>query len=332
MEPVYQSTASIRIDARPDAAIATAMYGLPSDNVNLVATAIEELSSRSLSNDVADSLGLRLVVGEPARTPRSAVLAWAKVDADAPLRAYRLTAFGDKQVNVQELGGRAIGRFPLAGTVAVPGATFRLAESALAQGAAVVQVVSLEAAAAAVRARTQVNQPNLNANIVTVTYEGNDPVMVREVANVLAARFVRKRLEAEKAGARTTVVLPPPAARHARPRDAPARGRGEQLPAGQQDHQRGERSRAAHGGDPAAAGSTRLGGDRPRRAPRLARPPAPQQRRRRPARLRAAALGARRSRASSTRRARARSRSSGCASRRTTAPPCSAGSARTIPT
>ena len=207
MEPVYQSTASIRIDARPDAAIATAMYGLPSDNVNLVATAIEELSSRSLSNDVVDSLGLRLVVGEPARTPRSAVLVWAKVDADAPLRAYRLTAFGDKQVNVQELGGRAVGKFPLAGAVAVPGATFRLAESALAQGAAVVQVVPLEAAAAAVRARTQVNQPNLNANIVTVTYEGNDPVMVREVANVLAARFVRKRLEAEKAGARTTVVL-----------------------------------------------------------------------------------------------------------------------------
>src|SRR5919112_912855 len=53
----------------------------------------------------------------------------------------------------------------------------------------------------------QVSQPNLNANIVTVTYEGNDPVMVREVANVLATRFVRKRLEAEKAVARTTVVL-----------------------------------------------------------------------------------------------------------------------------
>ncbi|HKP16040.1 MAG TPA: polysaccharide biosynthesis tyrosine autokinase [Gemmatimonadaceae bacterium] len=207
MEPVYQSTASIRIDARPDATIAVAMYGLPSDNVNLVATAIEELSSRSLSNDVVDSLGLRLVVGEPARTPRSAVLAWARVAPDAPLRAYRLTTFGDKQVNVQELGGRAVGRFPLAGIVAVPGATFRLAESALAEGAAVVQVVSLEAAAAGVRARTQVNQPNLNANIVTVTYEGNDPVVVREVANVLAARFVRKRLEAEKAGARTTVVL-----------------------------------------------------------------------------------------------------------------------------
>jgi polysaccharide biosynthesis transport protein len=207
MEPVYQSTASIRIDPRSGSTSAAAMYGLPSDNVNLVATAMEELTSRSLSNDVADSLGLRLVVTEPRRMARGAVLAWAKVDSAAPLKAYRLTPFGDRQVSVQELGGRVVGKFPLASTIAVPGATFRLADSALAKGAAVLQVATLEAASAGVRARTRVSQPNLNANIVTITYEGNDPVMVREVANVLATRFVRKRLEAEKAGARTTVVL-----------------------------------------------------------------------------------------------------------------------------
>jgi capsular exopolysaccharide synthesis family protein len=207
MEPVYQSTASIRIDARPGATGAAAMYGLPSDNVNLVATAMEELTSRSLSNDVADSLGLRLVVTEPQRVPRSAVLAWAKIDSAAPLRGYRLTPFGDKQVTVQELGGRPIGKFSVGSPITVPGATFRLAESALANDAIVLQVASLENTSAGVRAHMQVSQPNLNANIVTITYEGNDPAMVREVANVLAARFVRKRLEAEKAVARTTVVL-----------------------------------------------------------------------------------------------------------------------------
>jgi polysaccharide biosynthesis transport protein len=207
MEPVFQSTASIRIDARTGATSAAAMYGLPSDNVNLVATAMEELTSRSLSNDVADSLGLRLVVAEPGRVPRSAVLAWAKVDSAAPLRGYRITPFGDKQVAVQELGGRVVGKFPLGGPIPVPGATFRLADDALANDAIVLQVASLEATSAGVRARMQVSQPNLNANIVTITYEGNDPVMVREVANVLAARFVRKRLESEKAVARTTVVL-----------------------------------------------------------------------------------------------------------------------------
>jgi polysaccharide biosynthesis transport protein len=207
MEPVYQSTASIRIDARPGATSAAAMYGLPSDNVNLVATAMEELTSRSLSNDVADSLGLRLVVAEPQRVARSAVLAWARVDSAAPLRGYRMTRFGDKQVTVQEVGGRPVGKFALDAPISVPGATFKLADGALTDDAIVLQVASLENTSAAVRAHMQVSQPNLNANIVTVTYEGNDPVMVREVANVLASRFVRKRLEAEKAVARTTVVL-----------------------------------------------------------------------------------------------------------------------------
>jgi len=207
MEPVFQSTASIRIDARAGATSAAAMYGLPSDNVNLVATAMEELTSRSLSNDVADSLGLRLIVAEPRRVPRSVVLAWAKVDSAAPLRGYRITPFGDKQVAVQELGGRVVGKFPVGGPISVPGATFRLADDALANDAIVLNIASLEATSAGLRARMQVSQPNLNANIVTITYEGNDPVMVREVANVLAGRFVRKRLEAEKAVARTTVVL-----------------------------------------------------------------------------------------------------------------------------
>ena len=207
MEPVYQATASIRIEPKSGSTGAAAMYGLPTDNVNLVATAMEELTSRSLSNDVADSLGLRLMVTEPSRMPRSAVVAWAKVDSGAPLRTYRITPFADKQVAVAELGGRAVGKFPLGGTIAVPGAAFRLADSALAKGEAVLQVVSLEAASAGVRARMVPSQPNLNANIVNITYEGNDPLLVREAANAYASRFVRKRLEAEKAGARTTVVL-----------------------------------------------------------------------------------------------------------------------------
>ena len=84
MEPVYQSSASVRIDAKPGN-MGAAMYGLPTDNVNLVATAMEELNSRSLSNDVADSLGLRLQVAAPQRTARSAVIEWARVVATAPM-------------------------------------------------------------------------------------------------------------------------------------------------------------------------------------------------------------------------------------------------------
>ena len=104
------------------------MYGLPTDNVNLVATAMEELTSRSLSNDVADSLGLRL---QRRRADAHAAQRGARLGARG-FRARRCAATGsrrsaNKQVTVQELGGTPVGKFPLAGTIAVPGASFRLA-------------------------------------------------------------------------------------------------------------------------------------------------------------------------------------------------------------
>ncbi|HEV7993863.1 MAG TPA: polysaccharide biosynthesis tyrosine autokinase [Gemmatimonadaceae bacterium] len=207
MEPVYQSTASVRIDAKSSSMGPAAMYGLPTDNVNLVATAMEELGSRSLSNDVADSLGLRLMVGEPRRVARSAVIEWAHVDSAAPMTGYQFVQASNNRATVRDAGGKTIGTFPLASTIALPGVSLKLAPTALAKGPATLQVVSLETASAIVRARLQVTQPNINANIVLVTFEGNDPVLVRDLADVMASRFVRKRLEAEKAGARSTLVL-----------------------------------------------------------------------------------------------------------------------------
>jgi capsular exopolysaccharide synthesis family protein len=207
MDPLYQATASIRIDARPGAMATNAMYGIPTDNVTLVATAMEELTSRSLASDVADSLGLRLQLVTPRRTPRSAVIQWAHVDARAPLQTYTFAPASNDRVTVREMSGKSVGTFPLASAIALPGASVQLTPNALANGNVTLQLTSLEDASAIVRARTQVTQPNLNANIVLVTYEGNDPLLVRELANVTAARFVRKRLEAEKASARSTVVL-----------------------------------------------------------------------------------------------------------------------------
>ncbi len=207
MEPVYQATASIRLDPRNDANPAAALYGYTTDNTTLMATAMEVLTSRSLSTEVADSLGLRVRLEEPRRMARSSAIAIARVDTTAPLNSYRLTASGRGKVTVQDFGGRAIGVFSGGGPIALPGVVLRLSDSMLSAGPALIRVTSREEASAYVRARMTVNQPNANANILTVTYEGNDPILVRDVTNVLAARYVRKRLDAEKAGARSRVAL-----------------------------------------------------------------------------------------------------------------------------
>ena len=206
LELVYQATASVRLDARGASNAAAALYGITSDNQNLMATAMEVITSRSLAADVADSLGLRLRLEEPSRTPRSAVIASAKVDSTAPMASYRLVPVARGQVAVRDLSNRLVGTFPTNGLIRVPGVSFRLADSGL--GApALVRVALAEEALGLVRGHVSAVQPNANANVINVTFEGNDPVLVRDVSNVLASRFVRRRLEAEKSGARSTLLL-----------------------------------------------------------------------------------------------------------------------------
>ena len=87
------------------------MYGITTDNENLMATATEVMTSRSLAGEVADSLGLRLKVDEPRRTPRSSIIAWAHVDSGAARRSYRLVPAARGQVQVRDLSNRALGTF-----------------------------------------------------------------------------------------------------------------------------------------------------------------------------------------------------------------------------
>jgi capsular exopolysaccharide synthesis family protein len=207
MEPVYQATASIRLDPRGATNPAAALYGVTSDNANLMATAMEVITSRSLAHDVVDSLGLRLRLDEPRRLPRSAVVEIAHVDSAAPVASYRLMPAARGAVSVRDASNRTLGTYPEHGVVVLPGATLRVVPASLPAAGALVRIASAEEVMGTVRGHVTALQPNNLANILTVTFEGNDPILVRDVSNVLASRFVKRRLEAEKSGARSTVEL-----------------------------------------------------------------------------------------------------------------------------
>ena len=206
MQPVYQATASIRMDTRGGSAPAALLFGVTSDNTTIMATASEVITSRSLASEVVDSLGLRLTVEEPARTARSAIIAAAHVDSGARMATYRIVAGPSGTMIVRDQFNRRVATGPATGPLQFGGVTIRLSDVSLANGATL-RVMSMEDALALVRGHVTVVQPNANANILNVTFEGSDPVLVPEVPNVLANRFVRRRLEAEKAGARSTVKL-----------------------------------------------------------------------------------------------------------------------------
>ena len=127
MDPLYQSTASIRIDAQPGAIGPAAMYGLPTDNVNLVATAMEELHEPL-------ALQRRRRLARPAAPARRAAAHAAQRGGPVGARRCRRAAAQllvrarrrNNRVTVRELRRKTIGTFPIASAIALPGASVQL--------------------------------------------------------------------------------------------------------------------------------------------------------------------------------------------------------------
>ncbi|HEU0300183.1 MAG TPA: polysaccharide biosynthesis tyrosine autokinase, partial [Longimicrobium sp.] len=101
-------------------------------------------------------------------------------------------------------GGRKLGR-------AVPGAAFTLpgVRAVLARGAGAyesigVTVAERDAAVRALMSGLEVDRPSREANILRLTYQSTDPVLARDVPNVLADRFVALRQEMHTTEARST--------------------------------------------------------------------------------------------------------------------------------
>ncbi|HEX2206241.1 MAG TPA: polysaccharide biosynthesis tyrosine autokinase [Longimicrobium sp.] len=170
-----------------------------------VGTDLEVLRTRTLAAAVIDSLGLRLDVTAPRRAVRSRVLSNVRVDSAAPAAEYLLRRDASGGFAITDAAdGRPVGR-------AVPGAAFALpgVRAVLARGAAAYEEVALsvadrDAAVRALERGLEVDRPSREANILRLTYQSTDPVLARDVPNVLADRFVALRQEMHTTEARST--------------------------------------------------------------------------------------------------------------------------------
>lgn len=204
--PIYRSAASLRIDdVRTD--------GLPAGGLlstlrgdSEIATEMEVLRSRTLAEEVVDSLDLNLVVREPRTIPRQELLTGIAVSRDAVPGEYRLTAEGSGRFRLEDRrSGALIGSVAVGEPVRVPGATFTLLPGASEHDEIVLEIQSFTEAVSELRASLEVDRPNREASIVTVAYEGPDPLLVRDVANAITRHFIRQRTAIQKTEARSTV-------------------------------------------------------------------------------------------------------------------------------
>ena len=141
--PVYESTASIRIDEDPSNVPVLDILETISTG-SQVETEMEVLRSRTLAEDVVDSLALQVVLAGPRGVARGEVVERIHVETWAPPGLYRLTREGDVFTGVEESTEADVGSFTIGQPSVLPGVTFMLTPEAAEHAELRVRVQSFE--------------------------------------------------------------------------------------------------------------------------------------------------------------------------------------------
>jgi capsular exopolysaccharide synthesis family protein len=204
--PRYQTTASIRVDPRQDLPVLDALKGNANNNLG---TEMQMLRTRSLAQEVVDSLGLRLQLVEPTRTRRSAIFAALQVAPDARSGRWVLARRTDGSFALRDESSQAVlasGIRPGA-AVSVEGSSFVLAPSAVDFERVTFRVVGAQSAVSAVTGSVSVGRRTRDADIMDVRLEGTDPELLRDVTNALVTRFITERQAGRQAASLGTAAF-----------------------------------------------------------------------------------------------------------------------------
>ena len=205
--PVYQSVTSIQIEEeRTDIPVLDILQTLSTGSE--VETEMEVLRSRTLAEEVVDSLGLQVHVEAPRGVARTVLMGGIYVERWAPEAVYVLDALPDGTFSItQEETQTSVGTAGIRSPAAVPGATFTLREAASEYSQVVVVVSTFNQAVQKLREAIVVSRPNREAAIVTARYESSDTQLVRLVPNTLASRYIAQGQGIRKREATSTVAF-----------------------------------------------------------------------------------------------------------------------------
>jgi capsular exopolysaccharide synthesis family protein len=204
--PVYESAASLRVDQeRSNVAVLDALSTLSTGSQ--IDSEMEELRSRTLAEEVVDSLDLQLAVDAPMDVPRRDLLAGLAVLRSAPEMEISLRRAGDAyelRVDDDDAPARTIG---IGEPVELRGVRFQLAPDAAAHDEIRLDVASFQDAVRDFAERTSVARPNRDADFVVLRHEGPDSVLVRAVPNTMARLFIANRNGVRKRESLSTVAF-----------------------------------------------------------------------------------------------------------------------------
>lgn len=200
--PVYHGAASVRVDEdRSNIAVLDALKEL-SQGASIY-TEIAELRSRSVAEDVVDSLSLHLDMRAPKRPPRSSLFSLIDIDRAAPQGVYILQRRAEGSYELT--GGAQTTEVRIGQPFRIRGGTLVLAETAARHDHIEFKVEPFQLAVRDFRKNLNVARPEREADIVDIAYETTDRELARAVPNATAALFIARRQSVKTAQARNTV-------------------------------------------------------------------------------------------------------------------------------
>jgi len=202
--PEYEAMAKILVDDNRER-VARVLGTEVSSEKGRMATEMELLRSRQLALAVADSLELRVSVVKPAGVPRSQVLSDIRLPAEADTATITFVKEALGEFEARDAEGKVIGRTSPGTPMQVAGGQLVLAPEAVDHAEFTVAIGTREGAAEAAADRLDISRPDVEANVVHVTYRSADPVLARDVPNTLAARYMEMRRNVHGTEARSTV-------------------------------------------------------------------------------------------------------------------------------
>lgn len=203
--PVYKGLATARIDEdRSNIALLDALQELSSGAS--IYTEIAELRSRSLAEDIVDSLDLHVTVESPRRVTRATLFSAIDAHADADSGAYVLERSGERRFKLTDAKGRAR-EVRVGEPFNLPGATLTLAPGAEEVSSITLHVLPFQLAVRSLQDAMDVDRPDREADIIEIAYEHTDRDLAREVPNAAAQLFIQRRQRVKSSQARSTVAF-----------------------------------------------------------------------------------------------------------------------------
>lgn len=204
--PTYEASTTLRIDEKQSGVpVLDVLQDLSSGSE--IDTEREVLASRTVAEDVIDSLGLQLRIVGPANRSRDELLTGISVARDIVPARYRLVRQPDNEFAILDSAGAQLGAARVGEPLSVPGIRLRLTPKAAAESQIELRVTSFDDALDALRSGIRIDRLNRDVSIVEVRYRDSDPALARAVPNAIVSRFITRHQQSKQTAARGTVVF-----------------------------------------------------------------------------------------------------------------------------